>query len=47
MTLLQFPEGHVAAVRSLAVGRASSVSDRERVSPTARVPITEPQPPIS
>jgi len=32
MTLLLFPEGHVAAVRSLATGRASSVSDRERIS---------------
>ncbi len=31
MTLPRFPEGHVAAVRSLAAGRASSVSDRERI----------------
>ena len=36
MTLLRFPEGHVAAVRSLAAGRASSVSDRERVSHVVR-----------
>lgn len=36
MTLLRFPEGHVAAVRSLAAGRASSVSDRERVSHAVR-----------
>lgn len=32
MTLLRFPEGHVAAVRSLAAGRASSVSGRQRTT---------------